>query len=444
MLDGNQIDLEAQILGGILNDNSLLEVAKDKINKNTFQYKDNQLIYSLLQKSIEEHTVVDLVNFIEINKEYITACGGVTYITDIDKGFITNANFKEKIQLLLDNKNKAVIRETCKDVSENIIDLKEMENRLEDALKEIKKNKINREINIEDDYENFLNWLYSEDEEQGIPTGLDSLDNLLGNLQGGRLVTIFARSNVGKSTLAIDVAGKIALIGHHVIYGSGEMSLKEVSCKIAASRLSINLRKVFAKALTIDQKKRIAALEAELLNNKFMVTTKTNFEEFMKEVETYRIQFGLDVLFVDYVNKYIDGVPGNSMTTQIGYVTSRLKAYALEKNICVVMLAQANRKADGEGNTRELYEKLTVSDIQDSARIEQDSDQIIALYRNILFDNELAKQQLEREGKIDTTSPNGSKNPNVMNATVLKNRHGEKGTTALRWIGQYSSIKNFK
>lgn len=443
MLDSNQIRLETEVLGGILNDNSLLEVAKDKINKNTFLYKDNQLIYSLLQKNIEANRCVDVVNFMEINKEFITACGGMEYLIKINGCSPSNADFKEKVQILLDNKNKSIIRETCKDVAENLINLKDMEDKLEGVLKEVNKNKINREIDIKADYENFLDWLYSEEEEGGIPTGLNNLDKLLGNLQGGRLITIFARSNVGKSTLAIDIAGKIATEGKHVVYGSGEMSLKEVSCKIAASQLNINLRKVFAKALTEDQKARIASLNSKLLNNNFMVTTKTNFDEFMKDVETYRLQFGLDVLFVDYVNKYIDGVPGNNMAIQIGYVTSRLKAYALEKNICVVMLAQANRKSDSENNTRELYEKLTVSDIQDSARIEQDSDQIIALYRNILFDNELAKAQLQQEGKIDTTSPNASKNPNVMNATVLKNRHGEKGTVALKWLGQYSKVENF-
>ena len=35
------------------------------------------------------------------------------------------------------------------------------------------------------------------------------------------------------------------------------------------------------------------------------------------------------------------------------------------------------------------------------------------------------------------------KNPNCINLTVLKNRHGKKGTIALNWDGDYSRISNF-
>ena len=50
---------------------------------------------------------------------------------------------------------------------------------------------------------------------------------------------------------------------------------------------------------------------------------------------------------------------------------------------------------------------------------------------------------LNKEGKLDYNSKKAEKNPNCINLTVLKNRHGKKGTIALNWEGDYSRISNF-
>ena len=64
------------------------------------------------------------------------------------------------------------------------------------------------------------------------------------------------------------------------------------------------------------------------------------------------------------------------------------KNLAVEENLCVVLIAQANRIVDKKGGDAAV-EKLESSDIQDSARIEQDSDQVIGLYRNVKLDDKI-------------------------------------------------------
>ena len=51
-------------------------------------------------------------------------------------------------------------------------------------------------------------------------------------------------------------------------------------------------------------------------------------------------------------------------------------------------------------------EKIDSSDIQDSARIEQDSDQVIALYRNIKLDDRVYRDMMFRQGKLRYNSKN--------------------------------------
>ena len=119
-----------------------------------------------------------------------------------------------------------------------------------------------------------------------------------------------------------------------------------------------------------------------------------------------------------------------------------LKTLAMEEDICVVLMAQANRVVDKKGGDIAV-EKIDSSDIQDSARIEQDSDQVIALYRNIKLDDKMYRENLFKQGKLKYNSKNADENPECMNAVIIKNRHGDRGTCALRWNGRYSRVSDF-
>ena len=120
------------------------------------------------------------------------------------------------------------------------------------------------------------------------------------------------------------------------------------------------------------------------------------------------------------------------MTNRIGRITGKFKDLALEEDICVVLVAQANRGVDKKSGEI-LLDRLSTSDIQDSVRIEQDSDQVIGLYRDFVL----------KKGKIDYYSMDTDKNPNCINAIIMKNRHGEIGTSALKWEGKCSMVSNF-
>nr|WP_299997642.1 DnaB-like helicase C-terminal domain-containing protein [uncultured Clostridium sp.] len=98
-------------------------------------------------------------------------------------------------------------------------------------------------------------------------------------------------------------------------------------------------------------------------------------------------------------------------------------------------MAQANRMVDKRGGDISL-EKMDSSDIQDS-------DQVIALYRNIKLDDRVYRDMMFRQGKLRYNSKNADENPECMNVVVIKNRHGSRGTCALRWNGRYSKVSDF-
>lgn len=442
MVTNQQVNLEQEIIGGLFNNNNLVSECDGAIKPNMFQIKDNKKIYINLVNMIKEGNEVDSTNFLTKYQDKLIDMGGINYIVQVSEASPTESNFKTKLKLLADNYKVRLIIDMAKDALNNN-NVEDLVDKVETTLKNVYEADVTKDVNIEDSYDDYMNWLYSEEEEEGIKSGLFNLDRKLGRFQKGRLITMFARSGIGKSTVAIDIAATMSKQNNRVFYGSGEMTQREVMNKIMASKCGIELDRVNNKNLTPLEKQKICQESSILMNNKFHVSNETDIDKFLSEVRAYKIKYGLDVLFVDYVNKYISGVKGNNLTEKIGEITSRLKEFAIKENVCVVMLAQANRKSDSENRNKEVFEKLTVSDIQDSARIEQDSDQIIALYRNKDFDNPIFKRWADENGEIDYSSFDATVNPEVINISVLKNRHGVSGTMKFKWQGEFSSIKNF-
>ena len=437
MIKNEAFQIEQEILSGFLNNQNLLREYKEKIHPKHFIIKIHQNFYNFLLEMDKKDLVIDPISFMNFNKNRLKEVDGAAYVSEISTCLPSQMGFATKIDLFIDNYKESLIRGIRHDleVLETTEDLTKL---LENTLSEVYNTTSEKEINIANDYDEYLSWLYGENEDIGIKSGLTNLDNILGKFQAGRMIGIFARSGVGKSTVAIQIALNMALQKHRIIYGSGEMSKAEVLNKMAASRLSIPYELLASKEITLEDKDRVCELISNLMNNGLYITNETDLNKLLAEVKSYKLKYGLDVLFVDYVNKYIKANNRN-LSEKIGEVTSTLKDFALKEKVCVVLLAQANRESDKK--TGEIVEKVNEGDIQDSARIEQDCDQVIALYRNKKLDN--AEYRAANEHEIDYNSKSADKNPDCINFTVVKNRHGKKNTLAFRWNGKLSQVTNF-
>lgn len=441
MVRQDLITLEQEVLGGVIIENSLYNYLKDNVEEGMFVVPEHREIFKVINEMFDKGMEVNTTDIMVYADKNTSKMGRTTYITEIVSSTVNNAAYPQKIKFLVDEYRKRMIKETYLKVI-NCNTVEEMLSYTEKMLERAYKCEVVKELDIEEMYNNYLFEIENCDKECGFKSNFYSLDETIGNFQRGRLITVFARSGAGKSTFATQTALNMALQGYRILYGSGEMSQKEVLDKMASSKLNIKYSQFTNKELTEIERNKIHSLMLKLLEDNFYVTNETNISKFLNEARLYKMKNNLDVLIVDYVNKYITDINSSTLTEKIGRVTSILKEFALKENVCVLMLAQANRKTDDKTSAKH-YEKLEVNDIQDSARIEQDSDQVIALYRNIKLDNEKVREDLYKEGKLDYNSKKAEINPNCINLTVLKNRHGNKKTIALKWEGDYSRISNF-
>ena len=441
ILSNGQIQLEQEILGAMFKDSNLIIEAKNRIKAEMFLYSKHRRIYLGILEMVKEKLEIDLVTFLEHHKKVIGEMDGVAYVSEIFACSVSSLAFNTKLKLLVDNYKKHLYLKAVDKINGDM-NLEEIESEIEEAKVKIHKCSLKKEIDINAQYDEYINWLYDENRDKGIKSGLLYVDKYLGNFQKGRLITIFARSGVGKTTFSLQLASNMALGGYKVFYGSAEMTRNQIFNKIAGSYLSLSTKAIDDDSILKEDKDSISRFMANLINKKIYVSMETNFERFVNEIKVYKMQNSLDIVFVDYINKYIDFSDKDLMTNRLGKISGVLKTLAMEEDICIVLLAQANRMVDKRGGDIPL-EKIDSGDIQDSARIEQDSDQVIALYRNIKLDDRVYRDMMFRQGKLRYNSKNADENPECMNVVVIKNRHGSRGTCALRWNGRYSRVSDF-
>lgn len=440
MLTSQHIELEQSILGTLFLNSNLLVKARDNIKPYMFQVENHKRIYEGIIRMVSDDKEIDLINFLENYKEIVKEMGGVSYVSEVFSCSSTELAFETKLELLIKAFQKRLVLDLCTYISDDMT-IDHMESKIKNTLDKIYSCTLKKDLNIEDIYDDYLLELYNDQGEVGAKSGLTKIDEALGNFRKGRLITVFARSGVGKSIFSTQIAKDMALMGHKVIYGTSEMTRSEIIDRMAANQLNISCDRFNNKKLSSEEKDKVAEFCGKLLNKQLYISNETDIDKLINEIKVYKLRNNLDIVFIDYINKYVDVASNARLTELLGKITYKCKSLATEEDICVVLIAQANRNVDK--NIGEVYEVITEADIQDSARIEQDSDQIIGLYRQKLFDEKIFREKMYRDGKLKYDSKDAKENPNCINISILKNRHGTRGIKAFRWDGQYCKISNW-
>ena len=107
---------------------------------------------------------------------------------------------------------------------------------------------------------------------------------------------------------------------------------------------------------------------------------------------------------------------GENRQQVVSDMSRMLKIMAKELNVPVICLSQLSRANEKRDDKRPM-----LSDLRESGAIEQDADIVLALYRDGYYNKEC-------------------ENPNLAEAIILKNRHGETGTLELMWLPEYTSF----
>ncbi len=135
-------------------------------------------------------------------------------------------------------------------------------------------------------------------------------------------------------------------------------------------------------------------------------------------------EFGLDLVIVDYMQLMSAGTGyENNRVQEISYISRSLKEMARELNVPVFSAAQLSRAVEQRQDKHPM-----LSDLRESGSIEQDSDIVMFLYRDIMYNE-------------------ATEFPNKAEIIVAKHRNGPTGTIDLhfeRSLTKFSDAKTMK
>lgn len=225
-----------------------------------------------------------------------------------------------------------------------------------------------------------------------ISTGCPDLDNITGGLFPAEYWILAARTGLGKSQIAFQIAQAAGSLAP-VLVCPLEMHWKQILDRLTAQTVGVPIRKIrigsysdeltsdiFNVALPYVSESNIYLLS---LGNNMVDTPSVTISTIGSMARHMKMAFGLGLIVIDYIG-LIDP-PSNefraSRAEQVSHISRGIKGIANAMEVPVLAVAQINREPE-----RRADKRPELSDLRDSGSLEQDADVVCFLYRDDYYD----------------------------------------------------------
>ena len=216
----------------------------------------------------------------------------------------------------------------------------------------------------------------------GLSTGFERLDEVLGGLVEGTLVTIGGRTGMGKTAFAFNLLRNLSIEKNiPSLYISLESTEQLCTNTLIACTLNIKYRTLLSGQLIAEEWEKLDKGLSRIVNAPVYLDTKSTYtiDDICKTVEESVQEHQIKIVFIDYLQLIFakTGFTENRYL-ELNYITRRLKALAKEFNITIVLLSQLNRNAEDE---KRFEHRPVLTDLRDSGTICDDSDVVCFVHR---------------------------------------------------------------
>lgn len=237
----------------------------------------------------------------------------------------------------------------------------------------------------------------------GMLSGMRGIDDILLGFKRQDFSVAGARTSMGKSAFAAQLAVNLTIAGYKVAYFSLEMSKKQLY-----NRMFANVMDADAEFFTMGKLHRRFYDEARayiaLLKEIYIDDTRGVDANYIADkVRRLKKKRGVDFVIVDYLQDVSEkGEHNDNSGSAIARICRKLRVIAQESDCHVLGLSQVIRAVEDRNDKRPL-----ISDLSGSTGIETAADLIMMLYRDEYYNpNTATKNMLEvnvgkhRNGKL--------------------------------------------
>lgn len=415
------VETEQTLLGCVLNDISKFIEIDDLLDESDFYVNRHKKIYRAIKELINKGDQVDLITLIEYlkTKKELMECGGASYLTELSTSAINYSNAINYVNIIKEKAKRRILIKAGQNLMAKGFDtdvnslVEETENKLFEVMNSNKRDIISIQDAMEKTFISLEERFKNKDSLKGISTGFTEIDELSSGLNRSDFIVIAARPSMGKTAFALNIGQAASQFGSVAVF-SIEMSTDQLMDRLLAARCLIDYGDIKKGNLNDDEFNKIIQ-ESVVLNNRKMFIDEDSrlINDIKAKCRKLKIQKGLDVVIIDYLQLITTTQKINSREQEVSYISKELKALAKELNITVIALSQLSRAPEQRADHRPI-----LSDLRESGSIEQDADIIHFLYRDEYYNKE-------------------TEDKNIAEVITAKNRNGVTRTTKLVWLGQY-------
>ena len=431
-LPPQSVEAEKALLGCVLIESSALPKVIDKVQVDSFYKSAHSKIYQAMLDLFEKNESIDtitVVDKLQKNGE-LENVGGAYYISGLSNETASSENVEYYGKIVADKSTLRNIIATSVDLSTLAYDEKsEVTAILDEAEKKLfalSQNfsrggftPISKKLHdVLDKWGN-----HKKGEFIGVPTGYTDLDKKLSGFQKSDLIILAGRPSMGKTALALSMA-RNAAVEHNLKVGvfSLEMSVTQLTERLITAEAKVDSHLVRDGRLPGKDWKKLSKAAGKLNKAQIFIddSADLNIMELRAKARRLKAEFGIDALFIDYLQ--LLNVPGRTESRQqeISFISRSLKALAKDLDIPVIALSQLSRALEARQDKRPM-----MSDLRESGAIEQDADVVLFVYRPIVYSK---KEEDEGLGEI----------------IISKHRNGPTGIIKVSFVDKYARFENME
>ena len=430
----HSVEAEQSVVGAMLMDRDAITTASEIISGNDFYQSAYGVIFDAMVELFNEGKPVDLITLQERLKEKDVPAeiASLEFVRDLVTAVPTSANVKYYAQIVAD---KSVMRKLIK-LNEEIANIcyagkESLEEVLEKTEKSVfellQKRNTSDFVPIKQVVLNALERIEKASKTKGtvtgIPTGFIDLDYKLSGLQPSDLILVSARPSMGKTAFVLNIAQYIAFKkDKSVAIFSLEMSKEQLVNRLFSLESQVDAQAIRSGNMKdSDWEKLIEG--AGIIGQSHLIIDDTpgiSISELRSKCRKYKLEQGLDVVIIDYLQLMTGSVGKSSESRQqeISEISRSLKGLARELNVPVIALSQLSRAVESRPDKRPM-----LSDLRESGAIEQDADVVMFIYRDEYYNKD---SEFKKQAEI----------------IIAKQRNGPIGTVNLAWLGEYTKFAN--
>lgn len=397
------IEAEMSLLGCLLMDKDLKHQVS--LLPEYFYYQKHSLIFSVI-KELDTADLLTVSARLE-EKGELKQVGGRTYLASLINTIITTTNFEKYAEII---KDKWVRREMIKQMSDNLKNLYDEEKQTAQVINDIKagvlktettkKYKVETNPNLTDD------WINEYDKPIDFTKfGMPILDVGIGGLTSTDLALIIAGTNLGKTTLLLNMAIAMMKKGKKILFYSLEMSSRQLMNKLISIYGKFNAfnisQGVVMKDSIILTAKEFSQFPITIVHQGIITS-----QDVITETYNRKLRGQVDIVMLDYVQRLSDQSKENEVI-RLGTIARNLKNFALANEIPIITPAQVDKDSSKSG-------KIAVENVAWAKALADEAD--IALY--------LYEKEIKDKTRGITENWNIEKE---LRLQVVKARHAKKG-----------------